>query len=108
MKKLLFIFIFLLGISLIFTTTSAQLKNPLENLGNSTTSVVSRLIDYVMWASVFILVIMVVYGGFLILFAKDDAKKVATGGKAILWAAIGFGIIITSKGLALIVTSILQ
>lgn len=80
--------------------------NPIAQ--TSAVGVVNSIINYAMYIAIPLSIIFIIYGGFQILFAKDDAKKVATGGKAILWAAIGFGIIITSKGLALIVTSILK
>ena len=50
---------------------------------------------------------MVIYGGFQILTAGGTPEKFTTGRKTILYAVIGYGIIIISKGVTLILKQLL-
>ena len=50
---------------------------------------------------------MILIGGFQILTAKDSPEKVKSGRATIMYAVIGFVIILISKGVALILLNII-
>ena len=88
-----------------YTPTTVELDNPLGT--SSIMQIINNIIDYIIYISVPILTILVLVGGFQILTAKDSAANVTKGRKTIQYAAIGFAIIIISKGVALVVLKIL-
>ena len=72
------------------------------------------LIDILEKISVYLLVIaapivaiMIIYGAFQILTAGGDPTKAKTGGKTILYAAIGYGVILISWGVISLVKELL-
>ncbi len=82
------------------------LKNPLGS--NSIIQIISNILDYLIYISVPILAIMVLLGGFQILTARDAADKVKKGMDTIKYAALGFAVILISKGIALILLKFLS
>jgi hypothetical protein len=82
-----------------------KLENPLGT--ESIIKVISNILNYFIYISVPILAFMILWGGFQILTAREDPEKVKNGRKTIIWASIGFAIILCSKGVALILLKIL-
>lgn len=79
-----------------------------DPLGNKTfLELVQKIIGYLIMLGAPILVLMILYGAFLILTAREDPKKVADGKHAILWASIGYAIIICSWGIIYIIQDVL-
>ena len=85
--------------------TSIPLENPLGT--NSIIGIINKILSYLIYISVPFLALMILVGGFQILFARDSAEKVQSGRKTIQWAVIGFAIILVSKGVALILLQVL-
>lgn len=85
--------------------TSVELTNPLGT--KSILGVINNVLTYLIYISVPFLAFMILYGGFQILFARGSAEKVQTGRQTIMYAAIGFTIILISKGVALILLQVL-
>ncbi len=86
-------------------SVSVTIPNPLGV--NDIVQVINNIINYIIYISVPILAIMILIGGFQILTAREDPAKVANGRKTIMWAAIGFVIILAAKGAALIILTIM-
>jgi len=84
-----------------------RLLNPLGDDNPSIMVIINRIIDYLIYISIPILALMILWGGFQILAARDSVEKVKKGKETIQWAVIGFVIILISKGVALIVLRIL-
>ncbi|MDP3947499.1 MAG: hypothetical protein Q8Q41_02305 [bacterium] len=82
-----------------------RLENPLAS--DTITGVLDSILTYLIIIGAPIVAIMVIYGGFQILTAGGDPEKFKTGGKTILYAAVGYGIIIISKGVTLILKQLL-
>ncbi len=80
--------------------TSITLTNPLgcDNIS----CVINRLIDVVFTISIPVVSLMVLIGGFQILVAAGDPEKFKTGRKTILYAAVGFTVILAAKAVVLI------
>ena len=84
---------------------SIKLENPLDT--TSFIQIINNVLNYLIYISVPILAIMILVGGFQILTAKDSPEKVANGRKTIMYAVIGFTIILISKGVASILLRII-
>lgn len=82
------------------------LDNPLGT--DSIMTIINNVINFLIYISVPILALMILVGGFQILWAKDSSEKVQKGKDIIRYAVIGFVIIIISKGIALIILEILE
>jgi len=86
-------------------TTGAELTNPLGT--TSIVQIINNVLNYLIFISVPILAIMILVGGFQILTARDNPEKIGNGRKTIMYAVIGFIIILISKGVALIILKIM-
>ena len=87
------------------TPRAIPLPNPLGT--ESIIQVINNVLNYLIYISVPILALMVLWGGFQILSARGNPQKVQSGGKTIMWGVIGFTIILASKGVALILLTLL-
>ncbi|MEK7162674.1 MAG: hypothetical protein AAB696_00025 [Patescibacteria group bacterium] len=85
-----------------------ELCNPLGRGNNSIITIISNILDWLIIYSIPILALMILIGGFQILTAKDSPEKVTSGKKTIMYAVIGFIIILISKGIALILLNIIK
>lgn len=83
-----------------------ELVNPLGS--RSIIDIINNILNYLIYISVPILALMILWGGFQILMARDNLEQVKRGRQTIQWAVIGFAIILISKGVALILLTILR
>ncbi len=88
------------------TGGGVTLDNPLgtDNIMNIINNILDFLIIYIAPP---LLALMILIGGFQILYAKDDPSKVQSGKNTIKYAVIGFIIILCAKGVALVIKNIL-
>ncbi|HMB17605.1 MAG TPA: pilin [Candidatus Paceibacterota bacterium] len=118
MKKLTLFFIIFLAFTFIFGTPhvlaqqegspTIGLTNPLEESGaNTIGDVLSRIIDGLQVIATPIAGIMVLVGGFQILFAAGDPEKFKKGKKTILYTVIGYAIILVANGMDELIKNIL-
>lgn len=83
----------------------AKLENPL-GVGNIT-ELIKKLIGFLQLAAIPVVAIMVLYAGFKIMTSAGDPKQWEEGKKIILYAAIGYGIILIGSGFVYIIQDIL-
>jgi predicted small integral membrane protein len=88
------------------TTGGIKLENPLKS--TSIIEIINNVLNWLIIYSIPILAIMILIGGFQILTAREDPGKVANGRKTIMYAVVGFTIILISKGVALILINIIK
>ena len=81
------------------------LPNPLGT--RSYLDIINDIINFLIYVSVPLLALMILWGGFQILGARGDVEKVKNGRATIQWSVIGFTIILISKGVALVLLRIL-
>lgn len=81
------------------------LINPLGSA--SFGDVLQRIWNGLIAISAPIVAIMVIYGGYQMLFAAGNPEKFKTGQKTILYAAIGFAAVLLAGGIISIIKSIL-
>ncbi len=109
------IFIFLAGNFLFFGVALAQdgepggqgftIPNPLKCV--TLEECVNSIINGLILLSAPIATVMVIVGAFQILTAAGDPEKFSKGRKTILYAAVGFGIILLAKGVVFIIKDVL-
>ena len=87
---------------------SITLPNPLACTGGGSNieCVLNKIINALLLFSAPIATIMILIGAFQILTAAGNPEKVTTGRNTILYAVLGFAIILLAKGIVLIITSI--
>ncbi|KKR89196.1 MAG: hypothetical protein UU85_C0004G0036 [Candidatus Wolfebacteria bacterium GW2011_GWA2_42_10] len=90
-----------------YTTPSKSggLYDPLG--GQTITSLIQNLIGFLIKIGAPIVALMVLYGGFLILTAGDKPEQITKGKNTILYAAIGYTIILCSWGVIYIIQQVL-
>lgn len=91
-------------------STTIRFPNPLGNCGTAGSQlqcVLTMIIDKLIILAAPIVTIMVLWGAFQILTAAGDPEKFKTGNKTIMYAAIGFAIVLVSDGIAYILRDIL-
>lgn len=84
-----------------------SIPNPLGPNCEDVGCVLQRIAGFLLLIATPILTIMVLWAGFLLLSSGGDPKRVQAGQKALLWAVIGFAIILINWGFASIVEEIL-
>ncbi len=83
-----------------------KLFDPLR--GKTIFTILDRIIGYMIKIGAPIVALMVIYGGFLILTAGDKPEQVTNGKNTILYAAVGYTIILCSWGIIYIIGEILR
>lgn len=69
--------------------------------------VADKIINSLLGIAIPIVAVMVLIGGFQIITAGGDPEKFKTGRKTVLYAVVGYAVILVAKGVRLIITSIL-
>ena len=82
------------------------IENPLGT--KNIIEVINNVLNYLIYISVPILAIMILIGGFQILTARGEPGKITSGKQTITYAVIGFIIILVSKGIALVILTIMK
>ena len=80
------------------------LPNPLgiTNLGD----IVDKVMSALTVLAVPVVLAMILYGAFKIITSAGDPAKVKDGGNVILWASVGFGLLLISNGIVAIIQSL--
>ncbi len=92
---------------------SFTLPNPLANLrctsgATGFACVVEKLADFLIIIGGPLVGIMVLIGGFYMVTAAGNPEKFSTGKKTILYAAVGFVVILLAKGVAAAIQGIFR
>lgn len=90
-------------------TSGSGLKEFPNPLGEGTTiySLLDRIVNYLIYIAIPITTVMIIWGAFQILTAAGNPEKAKTGRTTVLYAAMGLGIVIISKGVTYIIKEIL-
>jgi len=107
MKKTLAILILLtLAIPVVALADEViEIQNPIT--ATSFEAVVGNSIDFVFKIAIVLAPLMVVVGGFLLLTAGGNLNQVGQAKSLLLWTAIGFLVVLLSKGILAIINQIL-
>ena len=102
---------FVLGIKEVFADTGLgtgggiSFQNPLT--ADSFTELADKIIDFLLAIAAPIVVIMVIWAGFLFMTAGGNPEKVQKGKDTLLWTAVGVIILMVSKGVTTLLVNIL-
>ncbi|HPC30870.1 MAG TPA: pilin [Candidatus Paceibacterota bacterium] len=58
-----------------------------------------KIIDFIFNVAVFVTAIIIVYAGFLFITSSGEPEKLKTAQKVLIWALIGFGLILLAKAI---------
>ena len=83
---------------------AAGLPNPLGI--SSLSQLIQKIVEALTLIAAPIVTLMVMYGAWKIVTSAGDAAKLKEGGKIIMYAAVGFGIMLLSGGLTQIIQSL--
>lgn len=86
-------------------TTGIAICNPLTT--EKFTDVVDRILNILFFISIAIAPVMIIVAGFKLLTGGGDPKNVTSARQMLMWTAIGFGIILLSKGLVIILRNVI-
>ena len=85
-----------------------SLPNPLGGNCNDATCVVTKIINFISVLAVPICAIMVLWGGFTLMTSSGDPEKVKTGQNTILYAAVGFVVVLLANSVTTLIQSIFK
>ena len=96
-----------------FKVNNGYEQNSINTLPNplgitDLTGIVDKVMSALTVLAVPVVLAMVMYGAYKIITSAGDPAKVKDGGNVILWAAVGFGLLLISNGIVSIVQSLFQ
>ena len=113
MKKILSIVSLILLINFLITNQAnvqgangVTFENPLK--ANNIWELINNIIDFIYTISIPLLAIAVLWAGFTMITAGGKPENFKKGQNILLYAAIGFAIILLSKGVGYIISDILN
>ena len=86
-------------------TTKLDLFNPLGD--QSLTDLLSVILQGLIWLSIPVVTIMVIIGAYHLITSGGDPGKVKKGKEYVLYAAIGFGVLLLARSVTVIITNFL-
>lgn len=107
MKKLLFLFT-VAALSLPILALADQqivIQNPLQ--AGSFQAIVDNIISFIFKIAIVLAPIMVLLGGFLLITAAGNPEQVSRAKNLLIWTAVGFLVVLLSKGILAIINQIL-
>lgn len=87
------------------TKITLGLPNPLKY--NTIPDLINGILGYLVIIAAPICALLVLVGGFQLMTAGGNVEKVAIGRKTIIYAAVGYAIILVSYGLSSVIKNIL-
>ncbi|MHB9019301.1 MAG: hypothetical protein ACYC3G_00280 [Minisyncoccota bacterium] len=87
------------------TAAEVEIPNPLKV--NSISALIDRIVTYIIEIATILLPLAIIYSAYLFMSAGGDTEKITMGRKTLLWTVIGYGLILVSKGVTMIVAEIL-
>jgi len=105
MKKILSFLILLSLILPPFVLADVVIENPLN--ASNFEEIVNNIINFLFTLAIALVPLMILIGAFYIMTAGGDTNRVTTGKNIILYALIGFVIILLAKGIVGVIEQIL-
>ena len=82
-----------------------EIPNPLKV--TSISSLIDRIVDYVIGIASIILPLVIIFGAYQMLWSGGDLEKIISGRKTITYAIIGFALVLISKGITMIIAELM-
>ncbi|MCP6719426.1 MAG: hypothetical protein KJI71_04310 [Patescibacteria group bacterium] len=81
------------------------LKNPLQ--AENIEDIIDNIIDFILTIAIFLGPLLIIIGGFLFITGSSNVEQINRGKRIIIWTTIGFLIILLSKGVVVLVKTLL-
>lgn len=88
------------------TGTNVTLINPLK--GGTLESFLNNILDFIIRIGTIIVILMVVYVGYLFVVAQGNSTKIEEARKALLWTVVGALVLLGSKAIAIAIKATVQ
>jgi len=95
-----------LGATSTASSTEFAFPNPLGETSDIST-LLSKIIDFLILLAVPISMILVVYAGYLYITSAGNEQKIQTAQKALIWALVGFAIVLIASSVPPIIEKFL-
>jgi hypothetical protein len=105
MKKIFLILILLTLPIIVLAEETIRIENPLE--AGSFEVIINNIIDFIFKIAIVLAPLMVIIGGFLFVTAGGNIQQISRAKNLLIWTAIGFAIVLLSKGILGIIEKIL-
>jgi hypothetical protein len=102
MKKIILISLLL---SLPIAVSAVEFQNPLEY--ETFGELIDAIIDFIFYIAIVVSPLMIIIGGFYLLTAGGDPKKVGTGKNIIISTLIGLAIVLLARGLIAMIEQVI-
>jgi len=86
---------------------SLNITNPLRGV-NDVTTLVGNIINFLIILAFPITAILIVYAGFLYITSAGNDEKVKTAQKALIWAIVGFAVVLVARSVPAIIEEFLS
>lgn len=110
-QKIIFLsFIFIIGLTLIAlgaTSTSLVIPNPLGETSDIY-SLIDLITKFLIGLAIVITPIIIVYAGFVYITAAGNEEKIKTAQKVLIWALIGFALVLIARGVPALIKQFLS
>lgn len=90
-----------------YVVYAQKIRNPIPNVPGLP-DFIDLIITFVMLVMTPILVVAIIYAGFLLVTARGDEKKLVLGKVILLWTLVGAAIILGAKGIAIAVKGTME
>jgi len=90
------------------TGSNVTLLNPLGPSGTSLEAFLNSILDFVIRIGAIVVILMLVYIGFLFVTARDDTTKISAARQALLWTVVGALILLGAKAIAIGIQATVQ
>jgi len=105
--KIALLAILVFSLLLISISFAIDIENPLGETSDIYTLVI-KILDFLIVLSIPLSAILIVYAGLLYITSAGNAEKIKTAQKTLIWALIGFAIVLIAKGVPAIIQEFLS
>jgi len=105
--KIVLLTVLAFSLLLISISSAIDIENPLSKTSDIYT-LVMKILDFLIILAIPLSAILIVYSGLLYITSAGNAEKIKTAQKTLIWALIGFAIVLIAKGVPAIIQEFLS
>ena len=105
LKIIISLFLFFSFLTPLLVLAQITIDNPLK--ADTLEDLIDNIINFIFWVATALAPLLIVIAGFYFITAAGDPGRIQTAKNIILYTVIGYGIILLSKGLILVLKEVL-
>jgi len=105
--KIALLAILAFSLLLISISSAIDIENPIASTSDIYTLVI-KILDFLIILAIPLTAILVIYAGLLYITSAGNEEKVKTAQKALIWALVGFAVVLIAKGIPQLIIDFLQ